>query len=312
MMLDQREHQEISRQDTDKIAHLCDRRFGIGADGLILLQNLPDYDFEMIYFNADGRESSMCGNGGRCIAAFAKHLGTVGDYCRFWAIDGEHEARITPFPVSTPPPAPPPKRRGDRDDVAERSTSPLLFGGGAGGGVDTGEGPGLWVELKMSDVQNIEQQGSAFILNTGSPHYVRFENNLENLDMVREGRAVRYSERFKAEGINVNLASEISSPYPPEGSGQALQGENLPPLTIRTYERGVEDETLACGTGVTAVAIAAFVRRGQTSGDAEVRVKARGGDLAVRFHANSDGSFSDIWLCGPAQRVFEGEIEDLF
>lgn len=268
VMLDQRAHQWVAREDTDAIARLCDRHFGIGADGLILLQNMPGYDFEMIYFNADGRESTMCGNGGRCIAAFAKNLGIIGDRCRFWAIDGEHEGRISPFPVSTPAPAPPLKGRG-----------------GAGAGVE-------WVELKMSDVQNVEQQGNSFILNTGSPHYVRFVDDLEHMDMVKEGRAVRYSERFAKEGINVNLARQNS-------------GDSL---AIRTYERGVEGETLACGTGVTAAAIASFLHRGQKSGQADIPVKARGGDLAVRFRANGDGSFSDIWLCGPAQQVFEGEI----
>lgn len=248
VMLDQRKHQWFTRQDTDKIARLCDRRFGVGADGLILLQNMLGYDFEMIYFNADGRESTMCGNGGRCIAAFAKHLGIVGDSCRFWAIDGEHKAQINSAKA--------------------------------------------WVELKMSDVQKVEQQENIFVLNTGSPHYVRFENTLEKLDMVQEGRAVRYSERFKNEGINVNLVTQNA-----DGN-----------LAIRTYERGVEDETLACGTGVTAAAIASFLHRGQASGQADIQVKARGGDLAVRFRANGGGSFSDIWLCGPAQLVFEGEI----
>lgn len=255
ILLDQREHHRLTRQDTTKIARLCDRHFGIGADGLILLQNRPGYDFEMIYFNADGRESTMCGNGGRCIAAFARHLGIVSGQCKFWAIDGEHEATITPF---------------------------------AKNGAE-------WVELKMSDVQNVEQQGNAFVLNTGSPHYVRFENNLENADMVLEGRAVRYSERFEKEGINVNLAS-----LKPGGN-----------LQIRTYERGVEDETLACGTGVTAAAIASFLHGGQSSGQADIPVKARGGDLSVRFRANGDGSFSDIWLCGPAQLVFNGDIEGI-
>lgn len=258
VMLDQRQHQWLARQDTGKIAQLCDRRFGIGADGLILLQNRPGYDFEMIYFNADGRESTMCGNGGRCIAAFAKHLGIIGDRCRFWAIDGEHEAVLSERP----------------ENEKQQNTNTL------------------WVELKMSDVQNIEQQGNTFILNTGSPHYVRFVDDLENMDMVQEGRAVRYSERFKNEGINVNLVAQNA-----DGS-----------LAIRTYERGVEDETLACGTGVTAAAIVSLLHRGQNSGQTDIPVKARGGDLAVRFRANGNGTFSEIWLCGPAQLVFEGNV----
>ncbi|HMX39466.1 MAG TPA: diaminopimelate epimerase [Saprospiraceae bacterium] len=251
VMLDQRQHRYLSRQDTARIAELCDRRFGIGGDGLILLQLHPDYDFEMIYFNADGRESTLCGNGGRCIAAFAKHLSLVQDECRFLAIDGPHEARLS-------------------------TRSPLLE----------------WVELHMSDLPSSLRENEDFVLDTGSPHYVRFVPTVDGLDMVAEGRAVRYAERFRQAGINVNLVSA----EPSDG------------LRIRTYERGVEDETLACGTGVTAAALAAHLYRGLPAGRAEVPVWARGGDLAVRYTAHPDGSFTDIWLCGPAARVFEGEI----
>jgi diaminopimelate epimerase len=248
IMIDQRDRQWITRKDQALVEHLCHRRFGIGADGLILLQNHPDYDFEMVYFNADGRESSMCGNGGRCIAAFAKDIGAAGNSCRFWAIDGEHEAHIDP---------------------------------------ETNR-----VSLKMIDVQGVENQENVVVLNTGSPHYVRFEQHIQQCDMVAEGRAVRYGERFKAEGINVNLV-EIN----PDGS-----------LSIRTYERGVEDETLACGTGVTAAALAyAQYAQGNTS-LAEIKVHARGGDLSVRFSAQGNGAFSDIWLTGPAEFVFRGEV----
>lgn len=255
VMLDQRTHRWLTREDTKKIAGLCDRRFGIGADGLILLEHRPGYDFEMIYFNADGRESTMCGNGGRCIAAFAQYLGIIGEQGRFWAIDGAHEVALS--------------AKQQKANVA------------------------TWVELKMSDVQHVEQQGDTFILNTGSPHYVRFENELAQLDMVEEGRAVRYAERFKKEGINVNLVCLNS-----DGS-----------LDIRTYERGVENETLACGTGVTAAAIASYRYRNASGSRTEIPVHAKGGDLAVRFQANEDGTYSDIWLCGPAQQVFEGEIQ---
>ena len=256
IMLDQREDQLISQADTELIEHLCDRRFGIGADGLILLQALSGYDFQMIYFNADGRESTMCGNGGRCVAAFAQHLGFISQKCRFMAIDGEHEAIISPLH-----------------------------------GVD---GPGFWVELKMSDVKDIERQEDAFIMNTGSPHFVRFLDNLENVDVVAEGRAVRYSEPWKKEGINVNFIG---------------QEEKSNQLQIRTYERGVEDETYACGTGVTAAAIASFLQSGSQAEDVEIKVQAKGGDLRVRFHVNENGTFSDIWLCGPAVGVFEGKIK---
>ncbi len=252
VMLDQRETQQINRADTHLIEWICNRRFGIGADGLILLEKRTSYDFEMVYFNADGRESTMCGNGGRCIAAFAQHLGVVKGNCRFMAIDGEHEALIT--------------------EKTESET---------------------WIELKMSDVQHVERQGDAYVLNTGSPHYVRFVQGLENLDMVVEGRGIRYGEVFKEKGINVNM----------------VEKNNEKSLNIRTYERGVEDETYACGTGVTASAIASFIENGGNEGDFDIAVHAKGGKLTVRFHANDDGSFSHIWLCGPALRVFEGEID---
>jgi len=253
ILVDQRSRQWLGRENTAQIERLCDRHFGIGADGLILLHEHPDFDFEMVYFNADGRESSMCGNGGRCIVAFARQVGILRDQYRFLAIDGLHEAAITP-----------------------------------------GLGQESWVELRMSDVKHVEQaadQTGAFVLNTGSPHYVRFVPALGGLDMVREGRSVRYSDHFRNAGINVNLVQET-----PEH------------LHIRTYERGVEDETLACGTGVTAAALAHHVRQKLPLGEHEVAVNATGGNLLVRFQAHSDGSFSDIWLCGPATEVFSGTI----
>ncbi|MBK9335146.1 MAG: diaminopimelate epimerase [Lewinellaceae bacterium] len=256
ILVDQRAGQWLSDTDTERIAFLCDRHFGIGADGLILLRTHPGFDFEMAYFNADGRQSSMCGNGGRCIVAFARQVGIVRERYRFLAIDGPHEAVIIP-------------RAGYEN----------------------------WVELEMTPVQQVERLAppaepeQAFVLNTGSPHYVRFVPALDDLDMVQEGRAVRYAERFRATGINVNLVQE----YPQY-------------LRIRTYERGVEDETLACGTGVTAAALAFHTRRSGGAGEQEIQVKAQGGNLSVRFRANSDGTFSDIWLCGPAQAVFSGNI----
>jgi len=252
VMIDQRIEQKLCRTDTKLIENLCNRRFGIGADGLILLQQLANYDFEMIYFNADGRESSMCGNGGRCIAAFAQHLGIVQGRCQFLAIDGPHEAIITP------------------KNEAE-----------------------TWVELKMSDVQHVDKQADAFILNTGSPHFVRFLPQIDPLDVVKEGSAIRYSDAWKKDGINVNFAEKLTS-----DAGWA----------VRTYERGVEDETLACGTGVTAVALAVFLQEKKGAGAFEIPVQAKGGQLSVRFYAHHDGHFTDIWLCGPATQVFEGNI----
>ena len=255
VMLDQRTSKWISRDDTELIARLCDRRYGIGADGLILLQSVAGHDFEMVYFNSDGRESTLCGNGGRCIAVFARDIGVTGNECRFLAIDGSHEAIIS------------------SGDIRKQSE----------------------VSLKMADVRHVAREGNSFVLNTGSPHFVRFDASIDTADMVAEGRAVRYSQRFRTEGINVNLVS-IANTDPDQ-------------LEIRTYERGVEDETLACGTGVTAAAIASHQYRELPPGTYHIAVQALGGDLSVRFTAHSDGSFTDIWLCGPATYVFEGDIQ---
>ncbi|MEQ1744246.1 MAG: diaminopimelate epimerase [Saprospiraceae bacterium] len=252
ILIDQRRERWLGREDTEEIARLCDRHFGVGADGLILLHEHPDFDFEMVYFNADGGESSMCGNGGRCITAFAKEIGIVRERYRFLAVDGPHEAVIM--------------------TTSENET---------------------WVELRMGDVLQVEQLVPApdFVLNTGSPHFIRFVSNLGSHDVVREGREVRYSERFGVAGINVNLVEETPDV-----------------LRIRTYERGVEDETLACGTGVTAAVLARHVWQGRQPGIHEAAVLAVGGDLRVRYHAHADGSFSEIWLCGPAVEVFNGTI----
>lgn len=245
IMIDQREMQYLTRHDVSKIEHLCNRRFGIGADGLILLQHHADYDFEMIYFNADGRESSMCGNGGRCIVAFAKQLGIIKDKARFLAIDGEHEAILRP------------------------------------------DG---WVELKMGDVLDVESGTDFFYLNTGSPHYVTFVDDVETFDVVGEGRAIRNSTRFALEGTNVNFVE-------PRGGG----------ITVATYERGVEDETLSCGTGVTAAAIA-FYLQAEDKQRTCIPIESKGGSLEVRFEPKGEG-FENIWLSGPAEFVFTGEIE---
>ncbi len=225
------------------IERLCDRRFGIGADGLMLLESADDYDFRMRYFNSDGREASMCGNGGRCIVAFANMLGLVGGHSSFIAVDGPHEAFLEP----------------DGD-----------------------------VSLKMSDVNHLEITGDEYFLDTGSPHFVRFVDSLEGLDVFAEGRAVRYSDRFKEKGTNVNFVCQ----------------EKMH-LTVYTYERGVEAETLACGTGITASALSAALRSGVDNG--LFTVKAKGGNLSVSFKKTESG-FSDIWLKGPAVFVFEGRL----
>jgi diaminopimelate epimerase len=247
IIIDNRLQTWLTKSDEERIRHLCDRRFGIGADGLILLQTKPDYDFEMVYFNSDGRESSMCGNGGRCIVALAKHLNIIAGQCRFLAIDGEHEALIP------------------SDN---------------------------WVELKMKNVSGIESGEGYYVLDTGSPHYVIFVEDLDDIDVVDNGKTIRYSDRFRKEGINVNFVQVVD-----EG------------LEVATYERGVEDETLSCGTGVTASALAWCL---QTPGvpQREVPVSTKGGQLAVRSYQGEMGNFQDVWLCGPAVLVFTGVYLD--
>jgi len=247
VIIDQRDKPWIDRQNQALIARLCDRRFGIGGDGLMLLEEHPDYDFEMVYFNADGNPGSMCGNGGRCIVAFAKKLGLFAGETTFLAVDGPHHARL-PRPQ--------------------------------------------WVELHMNDVENVEIAPDFYYLDTGSPHYVRFVSDLEKVEVVREGRSIRYNDRFREQGTNVNFV---------ERRGEALY--------IATYERGVEDETLACGTGVTAAALVASLNdsKGMEKDIQEIPVCAKGGDLSVRFRRQGK-QFSDIWLCGPATLVYNGQI----
>jgi len=245
VMIDQRDRRWLTRADEAVIRRFCERRFGIGADGLILLERHPGLDFEMIYFNADGREGSMCGNGGRCAVAFARSLGVIGLTTRFQAVDGPHEARI--------------HEAGD------------------------------WVELKMGTVKNVEAGAAFYYLDTGSPHYVVFVDELDEVDIVGRGRAIRYSERFRAAGTNVNFVQVRS-----DG------------IDVATYERGVEDETLSCGTGVTAAAIAYYLQE-PADERRQVDIRTRGGRLQVRFQATEAG-FEEIWLCGPAEHVFEGTI----
>lgn len=225
------------------IEQLCHRRFGVGADGLILLQNDPDYDFRMVYFNADGAEGSMCGNGGRCVVRFAHDLGVFKDEVRFLAVDGEHSAVVTEETVS----------------------------------------------LKMSAVTGTEDRSGLTFLNTGSPHVVVFVDDLESFDVVAEGRAIRYSETFLPGGTNVNFA-------------QVLDDKTV---FVRTYERGVEDETYSCGTGVTAVALVAHQQLSMAN---PVFIKTIGGNLSVSFNRKADGGFDEIQLIGPAKRVFAGSV----
>lgn len=237
---------EINHRNPALIAKICDRRFGVGGDGMMFLQEKEGYDFEMVYYNSDGQPSSMCGNGGRCIVAFAKHLKVIGCETDFLAVDGPHYAKIS--------------EKGD------------------------------WVSLQMIDVNAINTDRESYVLNTGSPHYVKFVKALKDVNMYEEGRAIRYNDIYKEKGINVNFAEDFGD-Y----------------LFVRTYERGVEDETYACGTGVTAVALA-HAKEQHKMGSISTPIKVLGGDLNIRF--SYDGkSYTNIFLEGPAIKVFEGELE---
>ncbi len=244
IIIDNRDLSFPYKNEHQMIEKLCDRRFGIGADGLILLENKEGYDFEMVYYNADGHLGSMCGNGGRCVVAFAHHIKIIDKTCEFLATDGPHKAEVV---------------------------NPE------------------WIRLQIKEVRDVEKGDDYYFLDTGSPHYVAFVDQLEGLDIVTEGRKIRYNDRFKAEGTNVNFIEK-------QADG----------IKIATYERGVENETLACGTGVTAAAIAYYIQEGvQSSGP--ISVQAKGGELSVEFES-SNGHFKEVWLNGPAELVFKGHI----
>jgi diaminopimelate epimerase len=232
-----------------QINFLCNRHLGIGADGLMILNSHPTFDFKMQYFNSDGFEGSMCGNGGRCITAFAADLGIIQNEAHFIAVDGEHKSWInTKLSV------------GNYD-----------------------------ISLKMIDVNWIEKDDLFYFVNTGSPHYVALRTNIDKIDMELEGKNIRYSDRFAPGGTNVNFI-ELK--------------DNI--IYIRTYERGVEAETLACGTGATAAALCLAVEQNLFNG--ELHINALGGTLRVRFQRLTN-SFSNIILSGPAQLVFKGILE---
>lgn len=234
------------KNNTKLINHLCDRRFGIGADGLILIENDSTTDFRMVYYNSDGNESSMCGNGGRCIVAFAKLLGIIDNEAEFIAIDGHHHAVI------------------DEKGI---------------------------VSLRMKDVNSVSVYENYVFLDTGSPHHVELVDDLQGLDVKTVGASVRYSGLYGDKGSNVNFVSQL---------------EQDDRFSVRTYERGVEDETLSCGTGVTAVAIAMKVL--EKTDSEKIVLKTPGGELQVSFK-QKDKQFTDIYLKGPAQMVFKGEAE---
>jgi diaminopimelate epimerase len=227
-----------------QIQLICDRRFGVGSDGLIKINSHNSSDFEVEYFNSDGSKS-FCGNGARCSVAFAETLGVNVSDTSFLGIDGLHKAS-------------------KNQDV---------------------------ISLEMGDVSEITKIENDFVIYTGSPHYIRFIDAINDLDIVQFGKRVRYSEEFKNEGINVNLV-------------EIVDANNL---IVNTYERGVEDETLSCGTGVTACVLA-FAYQTQLLGEHKVSVKVKGGNLSVFFNQETLGKFTTIHLIGPGQFVFSGEI----
>ncbi|MGM0531226.1 MAG: diaminopimelate epimerase [Bacteroidota bacterium] len=242
ILIDNRQNTFIP--DNNVVERLCRRKFGIGADGLMLLESSGEADFYMRYFNSDGKESTMCGNGGRCIVAFAHDLGIIDRKTLFLATDGAHEAVI-------------------RDDNL--------------------------IALKMQDVERVKTSDDHYFMDTGSPHYVRFVDNLSKVPVYEEGRKIRYNTGISETGTNVNFVS--------------FEKEGL--ISIRTYERGVENETLACGTGAVASAISAYLRS-QTD-KTSYTINALGGRLEVSFEP-TENRFTNVWLIGPAEFVFSGNF----
>ncbi|MDN5216299.1 diaminopimelate epimerase [Fulvivirgaceae bacterium BMA12] len=233
---------ESTQFDTRIIARICDRKFGVGADGLILIRDHDEYDFEMIYFNADGSQS-LCGNGSRCAVRFANYLGIIQNETCFLAIDGPHEAFI-------------------EEDL---------------------------IHLKMGNVNQVKKMNGHWFIDTGSPHVIKFIEDLEAFDVYEEGKAIRHDQAFAPNGTNVNFVEACS----------------MDELFVRTFERGVENETLSCGTGVTAVSLAASYEKFTSP----VKIKTLGGSLQVSFDKIDNQKFENIYLIGPAGMVFEGTIQ---
>lgn len=240
IMIDGRE--DTINFSSKEIAELCDRRFGIGADGLIILKNNSTVDFEMDYYNADGSQS-FCGNGSRCAQAFAKALGVIDIESSFLAIDGNHQGKMIGEEYAT----------------------------------------------KMGDVSKIKQIDQDYFIHTGSPHYIQYVDDADSIDVFTEGSAIRNSEQYKEEGTNVNFVS-VHDGF----------------LKVRTYERGVENETFSCGTGVTAVAMS-YLHRSNLDTN-EVVIRTKGGRLRIRLERTDEESFRNVWLIGPAEQVFKGSI----
>ncbi|HTF21106.1 MAG TPA: diaminopimelate epimerase [Chryseolinea sp.] len=248
VVIDNREGKIVFSRE--QISRVCDRRFGVGADGLMLIEQDPQVNFNLHYFNSDGSQS-LCGNGSRAAVKFASHLGMINGKATFNAYDGGHVAELFPSGI---------------------------------------------VKFKLNNVSRVVQHGDDHFINTGSPHYIRFVSDIQHYPVVEEGRKIRYSDAFKPGGTNVNFV--------------ALEADNT--IFVRTYERGVEDETLSCGTGVTAAALAASLRGYRSP----VRIKTLGGELSVDFEKSQTGhpdaqsaGFQEIFLSGPAKMVFEGDLE---
>jgi diaminopimelate epimerase len=240
ILVDDREDSFPDRLEV--VEFMCDRKFGIGSDGLILIRNSDEFDFEMVFYNPDGSQS-LCGNGSRCAVRFAEKLGLVSGKCRFLAYDGPHEAELL---------------------------------------------SGQHVRLGMSDVQNVSQMNDGMFVDTGSPHLIRYVQEIDQVDVYGRGREIRYNNTFREKGVNINFVQ--------------LEEDGI---KVRTYERGVENETLSCGTGVTAAAIATAIK-GRPS---PVKVSTRGGTLEVSFEKVENEVYSHVFLTGPAQEVYSGTIE---
>lgn len=243
VMIDNRTN-TFPKNNTKLIEFLCDRRFGIGGDGLILLENHEKYDFTMVYYNSDGSTSTMCGNGGRCLVAFAKQLGIIDKEAHFEASDGYHFAKF-------------------EDNL---------------------------IALQMIDVTEVKHFNTHDFVYTGSPHHVLLVSDLKDFDVKNTGKKLRYSDLYDASGCNINFVEQ----------------ENTDTFSVRTYERGVEDETLSCGTGATGVAIAMHATR-KTEAN-RIHINVLGGKLTISFVLEND-VYKNVFLTGPAELVFAGSIE---
>ena len=242
VMLDNR-NQQYSELTTEQIHFLCTRRFGIGADGLIMIENVDGYHFGMKYYNSDGRQGTMCGNGGRCAAAYAQDIGIKGQKLHFLASDGPHDA------------------------IFEANGN---------------------IRLKMMNTGNAQNTLDGLFINTGSPHYVQFVEKADEIDVATSGKEIRQHKAFAPDGCNVNFVE------------QTVTG-----LKVRTFERGVEAETFACGTGAVAAALCAGIKANFNF--TETSIEMPGGSLHVSFE-HHNGQFTNVWLTGPALTVFDGEI----